>query len=134
MKKRGKPRFEEKAIEEKTSLHSKQTSISYAIPSLLILFYSQLMILSITKAVISCTHLMTLESTYVQMPHRTNVLSRRNRFMYGRVIIKEWLKFGGFPRLLICFCLAVWMVEQRSVFLSWVKFRIFQLVNSFFYL
>lgn len=47
------------------------------------------------------------------MPHQTNALSRRNKFTYGRVIIKEWLKFGGSLKLPTCYSLAAWMAVQR---------------------
>ena len=123
MKKRGKPRYEEKAIEEKTSLHSKDVIIMFfrALDFITKPPFFQSMILSITKAEISCTHLMTLELICVLMLRLTNVSSLKNKFMPGRDTTKELLKFGGSLRRLIFFFRAAWMGESRW-FLSFIYF------------
>jgi hypothetical protein len=61
MKKRGKPRYEEKAIEEKTTLHSKEylTNIMMTVHKLINNRNLQLMTLWTTKAETFYTHLMT---------------------------------------------------------------------------
>jgi hypothetical protein len=115
MKKRGKPRYEEKAIEEKTTLHSKKyfSSIMKHKHKLISDNFSQLMTLWITKAETFYMHPMTLVSTYVQTPHLINVSSLKNRSTPGQGTTKEWHRFVGFPRQRICSFLAAWMEESR---------------------